>query len=248
MFTFTGIPIQALKRSIATVGGIIEAIITASDGTVFKGNGRLACVRKLNEEAKGKDSRWHAIKAVILPPGVDRRIVERLLGEMPVAYKKEGWAPVEHAAHLYSLHNRGYTDQELAGMYRESKSYINAKVRAYKLMAETFVPLAQDDDHQIKNPDRYWSWFEEFYKMCKPSSPGKENPARVYDGRELEKKFCSWVVVGKLQKPEQIRKLARLLDNRDAIKVFERYGIERVVQPSGSSRNSLRRSSTSGKT
>jgi len=221
--------VTALRRSIAATGGLIEAIIVQDDGTVLEGNCRLTCLRKLNEEAKGKDPRWTSIRARILPPGVDRRTIDVLLGELHIAGKNE-WTPFEQAAHLYSMTQKGYKEVDLAGMYRQSKSYINAKIRAYKLMSETFVPMAQGDDHQIKNPDRYWSWFEEFYKGSKPSAPGKENAARVYDGRELEEKFCSWVANGKIPKAEQTRQLARMLENKDAMKIFEKSGIDKAFE------------------
>ena len=172
--------------------------------------------------------RWDNVDPLWARTSGYRRTVEILLGELHFAGKNE-WTPFEQAAHLYSMKEKGYHEQDLAGMYRESKSYINAKIRAYRLMAETFVPLAQDDSHQIKNPDRYWSWFEEFYKVCKPSAEGKENTARVYDSRELEEKFCHWVVDGKLPRAEQTRKLARMLEDREAMKVFERSGIEKAI-------------------
>jgi len=220
--------VTALRRSIYTTGGLIEAIIVQNDGTVLEGNCRLTCIRKLNEENKGKDPRWTSIRARILPPGVERRTVDVLLGELHIAGKNE-WTPFEQAAHLYAMTQKGYKEVDLAGMYRQSKSYINAKIRAYRLMAETFVPLAQDDEHQLKNPDRYWSWFEEFYKVCKPSAAGKENVARVYDGRELEEKFCQWVAGRKMiPRAEQTRTLAQILENKEAMKIFEKAGIDKA--------------------
>jgi hypothetical protein len=221
--------VTALRRSIAATGGLIEAIIVQDDGTVLEGNCRLTCVRKLDEEAKGKDPKWRTIRARILPPGVDRRTIDVLLGELHIAGKNE-WTPFEQAAHLYGMTQKGYKEVDLAGMYRQSKSYINAKIRAYKLMSEDFVPLAQGDDHDIKNPDRYWSWFEEFYKGCKPSASGKENTARVYDGRELEEKFCGWVANGKIPKAEQTRQLAKMLENKEAMKIFEKTGIDKAFE------------------
>jgi hypothetical protein len=222
--------VAALRRSIAATGGLIEAIIVQDDGTVLEGNCRLTCIRRLNEEARGKDSRWTSIRARILPPGVDRRVIDVLLGELHIAGKNE-WTPFEQAAHLYGMSQKGYKELDLAGMYRQSKSYINAKIRAYRLMKETFVHLVQDEDHQIKNPDRYWSWFEEFYKVCKPSAPGKpENPARMYDGRELEEKFCDWVANRKIPRAEQTRALARILDNKDAMKIFEKAGLDKAFE------------------
>jgi len=88
--------VTALRRSIAATGGLIEAVIVQADGTVLEGNCRLTCIRKLDEEAKQKDPRWRTIRARILPPGVDRRTIDVLLGELHIAGKNE-WTPFEQA-------------------------------------------------------------------------------------------------------------------------------------------------------
>ncbi|MBV9762064.1 MAG: hypothetical protein JO340_15985 [Acidobacteriaceae bacterium] len=219
--------VRALKNSIGIYGGLIEAIIVANDGTVLEGNCRLASVKKLNDEAKRQDPRWQKVKARILAPGIDRPKVEVLLGELHFAGKNQ-WSPFEQAAHLYAMSQRGESERQLAGRYRQSQSYISAKLRAYALMRDKFVPLATNT--KLDNPDRYWSWFEEFYKTCKPSKAGSEKPTRVYDGPALEEKFSEWVVNKKLPKAEQVRKLVTILENPAAMKVFEKSGIDRAME------------------
>lgn len=218
--------VRALKNSIGIYGGLIEAIIVANDGTVLEGNCRLACIRKLNTDAKGNDPRWLKVKARILAPGIDRQRIEVLLGELHFAGKNE-WSAFEQGAHLYTMSQRGESETQLAGRYRLSKTYISAKLRAYALMRDKFVPLATEA--KLDNPDRYWSWFEELYKTCKPSKAGSEKATRVYDGPMLEEKFCDWVVNKKLPKAEQVRKLATILENPAAMKVFEKSGIDRAM-------------------
>lgn len=218
--------VRALKNSINIYGGLIEAIIVANDGTVLEGNCRLASIRKLNTEGNGQDTRWQKVKARILAPGIDRQKIEVLLGELHFAGKNQ-WSAFEQAAHLYNMSQRGESDTQLAGRYRQSKTYIGAKLRAYALMQDKFVPLATEA--KLANPDRYWSWFEELYKTCKPSKPGHEKPTRVYDGPALEEHFCDWVVNGKLPRAEQVRKLATILENPAAMTVFQESGIDRAV-------------------
>lgn len=233
--------VKALKNSIELYGGLIEAVIVANDGTVLEGNCRLASVRKLRDaavKAGNTDSIWSQMKARILAPGVDRATIELLLGELHVAGKNK-WSAFEQATHIYTILESGDESvEELAKRYRTSKSYISAKNRAYKLMRDKFVPLVaelkEEEGSEVKNPDRYWSWFEEFYKSCKPTPPGKDLIAeRVYDGEELESKFCGWVAEGKLPKAENVRKLAKIVVDKTAMKILEDKGIDAAWETIG---------------
>jgi hypothetical protein len=237
--------VKALKNSIELYGGLIEAIIVANDGTVLEGNCRLACLKKLKAEAEAKgvtETLWDKVKARILAPGIDRSKIEILLGELHFAGKNK-WSAFEQAAHIYNMIEGGENIDDLAKKYRQSKSYIIAKNRAYKLMRDKFVPMAEEarkkDEYKLdKGEDRYWSWFEELYKTCSPTPAGKE-PAKktlgfVYDGPELEQKFCEWMIANKLPKAEQVRKLPKVLKNKEAIVVFEQPsdggGIEKAME------------------
>ncbi len=231
--------VRALKNSIELYGGLIEAIIVANDGTVLEGNCRLVCLTKLKAaaEAQGNtNSPWHKAKARILAPGIDRAAIEVLLGELHFAGKNK-WTAFEQAAHIYNMIETGNeTVEELAKRYRQSKGYIINKRRAYKLMQERFVPMVEkarkDGNSKLdKNPDKYWSWFEELYRSCKPTPAGKDpKPGRVYDGQELEEKFCEWVADNKLPKAEQVRKLAGFLDHKRAMKAFETEGLDAAIE------------------
>jgi hypothetical protein len=131
-----------LKRSIQSNKGLIEAIIVSGeDGTVYEGNCRLTSFFKLREETKGEDPKWTHIRARVLPPEVNREKIDMLLGELHIAGKNE-WSPFEQAAHLFDMNEKGYSEKALAEQYRMSKSYISSKIRAYKLMKLTFVPMA----------------------------------------------------------------------------------------------------------
>ena len=220
--------VKRLKRSIQANGGLIEAVIVSGkDGTVYEGNCRLTCFFKLRDETNGSDSRWTHIRARILPPEVTRETVDVLLGELHIAGKNK-WSAFEQAAHLYNMYTRkGYDYDTLTQMYRQSKGYISAKIRAYKLMADCFVPMARERKKEIKDLAGYWSWFEEFYKRCKPSAPGRENSERVYDGKQLEEKFCEWVLEGKLPVAEDVRKLPEILTDNKATKTLETESMEK---------------------
>jgi hypothetical protein len=218
--------VKRLKRAIEENGGIIDAIIVSGkDGTVYEGNCRLTAYLQLRKENSG-DSRWSKIRARILPPDVTREQVDILLGELHIAGKNE-WLPFEQAAHLYRMNEKGYEQEILAQHFRKSKSYISAKLRAYKLMQEQFVPMARESGKNIGDLSSKWSWFEEFYKKCKPSPPGKEDSSRVHDGPALEHKFCKWVLSEKaLPQAADVRRLADILKNKKAIEALETKGID----------------------
>src|SRR5205807_1533827 len=100
-----------------------------------------------------------------------------LLGELHIAGKNE-WKPFEQAAHLFRMSEKGgHSQTSLAEFFRQSPNTINQKIRAYRLMMENYLQKYPEP----KNLDN-WSYFEEFYKVCKPKA---DNP----DDIALENKF-----------------------------------------------------------
>jgi hypothetical protein len=214
--------VRKLMHAIEQNGGLIEAIIVSGkDGKVIEGNCRVTCHFMLYE--KTQDPKWKSIRARILPPDVTREAIDGLLGELHIAGKNK-WSPFEQAFHLYKMQKKGYTHDQLLLRFRMSRSYLNAKVRAYKLLAETYVPMAQKTHKDVGDLSRKWSWFEEFYKKCKPSPAGKEDVDRVYDGPALEQKFCEWVLNDQLPKAEDVRRLYACLEDKKAIAVLDKGG------------------------
>lgn len=223
--------VKKLKRSIELNQGLIEPIIVSGkDGTVLEGNCRLTCYRKLRAETESKEPLWTKVRARILPASVERATVDTLLGELHVAGKNQ-WTPFEQAAHLYRMNeNKGVSEGKLAEQYRISKSYVNNKIRAYRLMTEVFVPRAEETGKaQGEDLSRRWSYFEEFYKgKTRPTAEGKTpKEPRVYDGEDLEHKFCDWILDGKLPIAEDVRRLGDILGDKDAIAEFEKNGIDK---------------------
>lgn len=205
--------VKRLKRSIQTMGGLIEAIIiNGADGTVLEGNCRTACYTKLAKEFPD-DEKWKKLRARIVPPGVDRDKINILLGELHIAGKNE-WSAFEQAAHLYNMNERGFAEAELAETYRLSKSSVNKKIRAFKLMSEKYLPQTSGDASLLEK----WSYFEEFYKKC--------NPKNNEDGMALEEDFVRWMLEDKFKRGEQVRLLPAILDNPEARKVLEKKDIE----------------------
>src|SRR5437667_11594030 len=76
--------VKDLKRSIATNGGLIEAVILTAEGVVIEGNCRVVCYHKLRDE-NPDDERWTKIRSRILPFGITREQLDVLLGELHIA-------------------------------------------------------------------------------------------------------------------------------------------------------------------
>lgn len=202
--------VKDLKRAISVNGGIIEAIILTSDGTVVEGNCRVVCYRKLAEEHPN-DERWTKVRSRILPPGITREQLDVLLGELHIAGKNE-WTPFEQAAHLYKMNTKGFSEAWLAEAYRQSKTSISHKIRAYRLMTEKYLHKYPDPKNLVK-----WSYFEEFYKRCKP-------PANTPEGEELEDRFVEWMGENRFSKGSEVRELPRVLENKQAVTALTKKG------------------------
>ncbi len=88
-------------------------------------------------------------------------------------------------------------------------------------MSEKYLPQTNGDVSMLDK----WSYFEEFYKNCKPK---KNN-----EGEQLEENFVEWMIQGKFKKGEQVRYLPRILKNPRAFGVFQKENAEaarRVVE------------------
>lgn len=227
---------KKLKRSIEMNGGLIEPIIVSGrDGTALEGNRRLTSYLVLHQEDPD-DERWSKIRARILPPEVTRDMIDELLGELHIAGKNP-WTPFEQAAHLFRLSEKGYDQGNLAQAFRMSKSYVNAKLKAYRLM-RSYLESAHEAGKAIKDPASKWSWFEEFYKKCKPN---KDIPERVYNGEDLEDKFSEWMLSDQLPQAADVRRLHECLEDRKALAILDKGGgIDRAHNQAAATRPELK--------
>lgn len=213
---------KKLKRSIQKTQGVIEAIIVGGDGSILEGNCRVTCYHKLTKEDP-ENERWKRIKTRILPIDVTRDQISMLLGELHIAGKNE-WKPFEQANHLYTMHERGNSSlEDLAAIYRMSKTKVRQMINAYRLMSEEYLPKVKDPYSLLDK----WSYFFEFYKKFNP-----DRDRRKPNGREIETDFVKWMLDGKF-KPvgkgaRQIRDLPRILDNPEARSVFEKADFDQA--------------------
>jgi hypothetical protein len=112
------------------------------------------------------------------------------------------------------MNQKGYSEGWLAEGYRQSKLTISNKIRAYRLMTEQFLAKYPAPINITK-----WSYFEEFYKRCKPA-------ANTPDGADLEQDFVDWVGLGRFTKGAQVRELPRIMASQSARKALSEKGFD----------------------
>lgn len=202
--------VRELYRQVLINKGLIERIIVRRDGRVVEGNCRTVVYRKLRHN-RPNEAHWRSIPARVLPEDIAERDVAILLGEMHVAGKNT-WSAFEKAGHIYRLHRDfALTQDEIAHRLRMSKSKVNQLIRTFEVMKNKFL-------RRYPSPSniRKFSYFEELYKNPKLREWVGDNP-------DAENTFVEWVGEGKLPQGSNVRELASIVANPDALKALSEH-------------------------
>jgi len=203
--------VHELYRQVLINKGLIERIIVRRDGRVVEGNCRTVVYKKLREN-RPNEAYWHSIPARVLPDDIAERDVAILLGEMHVAGKNT-WSAFEKAGHIYRLYRDfALTQDEIAHRLRMSKSKVNQLIRAFEVMKNKYLR-----DYSAPSNIRKFSYFEELYK----------NPRLrdwVAKNSNAEDMFVEWVGEGKLPQGVNVRELASIVENPEAVRALTEHG------------------------
>jgi hypothetical protein len=203
--------VRDLSRQVLINQGLIERIIVRPDGRVVEGNCRTVVYRKLRERQPAEE-RWRTIPARVLPTDIGERDVAILLGEMHVAGKNT-WAPFEKAGYVYRIHNDfALVQDEIALRLRMSKSKVNQLIRAFDMMKKQFFPK-----YPGPASSRKFNYFEEVFRK-----PLLRNWILAHPNNEAQ--FIGWVGTGKLDQGIQVRHLAAILEDDEAIATLTNDG------------------------
>lgn len=203
---------SALKESIKTNGGIFTPIIvnhiTSQDRyIVIEGNTRLKFYQEFYE--KEKDEKWLKIMSIVYDDMTDDEIhAIRLQAHMVGA---RDWDAFSKAKYLDFLYNHEKKSMEYLKVFcGGQESYIRSLISAYKDMNEFYVKPKESVGEQ---PDpQVFSYFVEAQKNgCKDSLS-----VHGYDMKD----FTKWVENEQIQRAEHVRKIAKILSEEDARKVF----------------------------
>lgn len=206
---------EGLKRSIILSGGVQEPVYLRHNFTVAEGNRRVVAMRAAKEEHPD-NPRFKRMPAWLIPKGVPEETIQNLLNEIHLGSVR-GWAPYEKALQMRGLIKVGLVEEEVAERYRMTASEVRAQIAAAEMMDKQYFPITQDPkdpQHRTK-----FSYFLEFLKngrLRKQAEKIKDLPIR----------FSKWVRDDKIPTGAKVRRLPKILDVDEAVKLLEVSGFD----------------------
>jgi hypothetical protein len=206
---------EGLKRSIVLSGGVQEPVYVRHDMTVAEGNRRVVAMRAAKEE-NPEDPRFRRMPAWLIPKGTREHVIQDLLNEIHLGSVR-GWAPYEKALQMRSLIKSGLIEEEVAERYRMTPAEVRQQIEAANMMDRLYFPITKDptdSEHRAK-----FSYFLEFLKNSKLR-------ARTQADKDLPTRFARWVRDGKVDAGARVRRLPKILEASEAIKLLEISGFD----------------------
>lgn len=215
---------ERLKDNIEMNRGVLNPVWVVKDNggyRVIEGNTRVQVLRDLRKKHP-HDPVWTAIPAFVLSEACSRdqinfiRLNAHLFGTTP-------WDAYEKARELYRLNTEDdYSFERLSRLTKMGVSEIRTSIQAFRDMAEKYLPAFPAPGEAQK-----FSYFVEFRKNA-------ELKRLVSDGKLNLLDFCNWVGEGKFRRGEDVRRLAPILKDPEARKVFEEVdfaaGLDQLAQ------------------
>jgi hypothetical protein len=206
---------EGLKRSIILSGGVQEPIYLRHDRTVAEGNRRVVALRAAKEEHPD-NSAFRTMPAWIIPNGTPEETVQDLLNEIHLGSVR-GWAPYEKALQMRALVKGGLIEAEVAERYRMTANDVRQHIEAANMMDRIYFPITKDPtdpDHRSK-----YSYFLEFARNTRIQ--------RHREGmKDLPERFAHWVRDGQVDTGMKVRKLPKILDAKEAVRLLEVNGFD----------------------
>lgn len=206
---------EALKRSIVLSGGVQEPIYVRHDRTVAEGNRRVVALRAAGEEFPDNPA-FSSMPAWLIPIGTPEEVVQDLLNEIHLGSVR-GWAPYEKALQMRALVKDGLIEAEVAERYRMTTNDVRQHIEAANLMDRLYFPIAADPtdaEHRSK-----FSYFLEFSKNGRIQSHREKM-------QDLPERFAHWVMDGRVDTGMKVRKLPKILDAEEALRLLEIEGFD----------------------
>jgi hypothetical protein len=207
-----GVP--ELFKSIRDNGGLQESIYVRPDGRIIEGNCRAASYLKLHGINKD-DKRWQTIPAVFVPEISDRQVAI-LQGQYHVAGKNK-WQAYEKAGHLHTMRDQlGMDEKAIARTLGMRERDVIRDLKAYETMTKKVLPKMKGGDGLDK-----WSFVQELFKR-KDLEEYRSKSANVDE-------FVSLVVNKKVKHGADVRKLAKILKHKAAVKVLKQHDVDSAM-------------------
>jgi hypothetical protein len=206
---------EGLKRSIILSGGVQEPVYLRHDYTVAEGNRRVVAMRAAKEE-NPDDAKFKRMPAWLIPKDVSEETIQDLLNEIHLGSVR-GWAPYEKALQMRGLLKVGLIEEEVAERYRMTAAEVRQQIAAADMMDKQYFPITKDPkdpQHRAK-----FSYFLEFLKNGRLR-------AHAETIRDLPARFSKWVRDDKIPTGAKVRRLPKILDIDEAIKLLEISGFD----------------------
>jgi len=206
---------EGLKRSIILSGGVQEPIYLRHDLTAAEGNRRVVAMRAAKEEHPD-DPRFKRMPAWLIPKGTPEDTIQNLLNEIHLGSVR-GWAPYEKALQMRGLIKVGLVEEEVAERYRMTASEVRAQIAAAEMMDNQYFPITKDPkdpQHRAK-----FSYFLEFLKNGRLRTQAEKI-------KDLPTRFSKWVRDDKIPTGTKVRRLPKILDVDEAVKLLEVSGFD----------------------
>lgn len=206
---------EALKRSIVLSGGVQEPIYIRHDRTVAEGNRRVVAMRATKEELPD-DPRFQKMPAWVIDPSTPEHIIQDLLNEIHLGSVR-GWAPYEKALQMRALVKAGLIEAEVGERYRMTAREVHQQIEAANFMDRMYFPITRDPtdpEHRSK-----FSYFLEFMKSGRIL-------AHCEKIEDLPERFSRWVRDGRINTGARVRRLPKILDADEAIRLLEVEGFD----------------------
>lgn len=210
---------EGLKRSIILSGGVQEPIYVRHDMSVAEGNRRVVAMRAAAEEYPN-DPKFRSMPAWLFPEGTDEGVIQDLLNEIHLGSVR-GWAPYEKALQMRGLIKTGLVHEEIAERYRMTAMEVRQHIEAANLMDKLYFPITKDPadaEHRSK-----FSYFLEFLKNSKLRR-------QVETKQDLPEKFAQWVRDGQINTGAKVRRLTKVLERDEALRILEVDGFDAAEQ------------------
>ena len=206
---------EGLMRSIILSGGVQEPIYLRHDYTVAEGNRRVVAMRAAKEEHP-KDARFKQMPAWLIRKGTPEEAIQDLLNEIHLGSVR-GWAPYEKALQMRQLIKVGLVEEEIAERYRMTGSEVRQEIAAADMMDRQYFPITKDPkdpQHRAK-----FSYFLEFLKNGRLRT-------QCESMKDLPTRFSKWVRDDKIPTGAKVRRLPKILDVEEAVKLLEVSGFD----------------------
>ena len=201
--------VKELAESIYQNGGLLEPVIVRGEGLVVEGNCRTVALRELKKKYP-QDGRFQTARANVYDGKMEDEQLQVLLADMHVAGKSP-WDAYEQARCVKILKDQyGKPYDWLTSHLRMRRAKIAQLLKAYDL-TEAFLKKDPDPKHVRK-----FSVFEEVAK--------RKVLLQRFDEPEFVARFHRWLEEGKISDHKQVRDLAEILANPEAINALDKKG------------------------